>query len=304
MRNDRAIFSLEDMSLRTFLFIGLPFLVAAVRSPGAETNTVRKAEDWFTRAREVESRGLIKQAIELSGRAIEAAPRDVRLYLYRAGLFERTRQFASAETDLDKAVELTPDDASLYYRRGMVRLLGGRYQASVADLDHMVRLKPSRAAELWQRGIAMFYADQFERAQRQFEIHRTVNPGDVENSAWHFASVARTQGPERARELWMPVEGDRRIPMSEIQELMRGKGSEEKVLQAAEAVPAGRAQEEARFYARLYLALYCGAIGQREAEVRHATVAARDAAAFGLMGDIARLYGEWLTARLRQGPPK
>ena len=44
----------------------------------------------------------------------------------------------------------------------------------------------SGAADFWQRGIALYYAGRYQDCREQFESHRTVNPDDVENAAWHF----------------------------------------------------------------------------------------------------------------------
>jgi lipoprotein NlpI len=224
------------------------------------------------------------------------------LYL-RAQLFERTRQFAPAELDLNRLLELSPSDPALLLQRGVLRLRMADFTGSVADLDRYGELRSSQVPQLWQRGIALFYAGRFEDARRQFELHRTVNPHDVENSAWHFACLARTDGFEAARARWMPVQGDQRVPMRQIQELMTGKGTPEAVLQAVETLRQHPRYGLARMYAHLYLALYHGAEGRRELEAKHATEAARDAVPHGIMGDIAQLHSEWVAEEIQKARP-
>ncbi len=267
-------------------------------APGA--GAVVGVDEWLARARAMQQRGLMKQAVDLAGKAVEAAPRDPRPWHYRAMLRERLRQLAPAEADLSKALELAPTEPAIWFDRGVLRLRLGDYPGSVADLDRYAELRPGRAGDLWQRGIALFYAGRFEEGRRQFELHRTVNPRDVENSAWHFCCVARTSGFAAARSQLIPVEGDTRVPMREIQALFAGTLLPGDVLTAAEAAQPERRREEGRFYAQLYLALYHGAEGRPELEVRHAAEAARLGKDFGIMGEIAGLHASWVAGELRK----
>ena len=147
----------------------------------------------------------------------------------------------------------------------------------------------------------MFYAGRYDDGRRQFELHRTVNPRDVENSAWHFACVARSEGFEAARKALLPVTGDGRVPMTQIQALLAGTGTPAEVLRAAEGVADPTRKGEAVFYAQLYLALYHGAEGRKDLETRHAAEAARLGPEYGIMGELARVHADWVAARLRAG---
>ena len=86
--------------------------------------------------------------------------------------------------------------------RGEEHFRQARIAESIADFDRQIQLQPDRAAEHWQRGIAYYYAGEYENGARQFKLHQTVNPQDVENAVWHFLCVSR--GPkgtvEAARE--------------------------------------------------------------------------------------------------------
>lgn len=258
-------------------------------------------EDWLMRAREAQGRGLIKKAIEMAGRAVEAAPRDPRGWFLRAELFERTRQLSPAEADLTRVLELVPDDAAVLLKRGTLRLRLADYPGALSDFDRYAAQRPSRTPDLWQRGIALFFLGRLDDARRQFELHRLVNPRDVENSAWHFACVARLSGLSAAREQWMPVQGDRRVPMAEIQRVMTGGADPGLPLATAEKLEDEEAQARARFYAHLYLALFHGCEGKRDRELRHAAEAAKGAESQGIMGEIARLYADWVAAETRAG---
>ena len=88
----------------------------------------------------------------------------------------------------------------------------GRIDESVASFEQLVAVAPRVMPQLWQRGIALYYAGKFNDCRRQFEAHRTVNPDDVENAAWHFLCVARAESPARARAALLPVGPDAARP--------------------------------------------------------------------------------------------
>src|SRR5262245_66409645 len=79
--------------------------------------------------------------------------------------------------------------------RAINDFLAGRINESVAGFDRVVALAPQAAPQLWQRGIALYYAGRYKDCRAQFESHRTVNPNDVENPAWHFMCVAKAESP-------------------------------------------------------------------------------------------------------------
>jgi lipoprotein NlpI len=162
----------------------------------------------------------------------------------------------------------------------------GRIAESVAGFDRAARLAPEYAPELWQRGIALYYAGRYKDCRAQFESHRTVNPNDVENAAWHFLCVAREESPERARAALLPVGPDARVPMRQVYQMLRGALMPEEVLKA------GGTRPESEFYAHLYVGLYFEALGDQVRAREHITAAAADryAAAGGYMHTVARVH--------------
>src|SRR6185369_10679150 len=107
-----------------------------------------------------------------------------------------------------------------------------RIAQAVEGFDRVAKLVPSYAPQLWQRGIALYYAGRFKDCREQFESHRTVNPNDVENAAWHFLCVARGESPAKAKAALLPVGPDSRVPMSQIYEMLRGALTVDQVLRA------------------------------------------------------------------------
>ena len=178
--------------------------------------------------------------------------------------------------------------ARVLQSRGENHFREARIAKSIADFDRQLQLQPDRAAEHWQRGIAYYYAGEYEKGARQFELHRTVNPQDVENAAWHFLCVVRAPkgSVEAARRQLIPVTGDSRIPMAQIQQMLAGATTTEDVLRAGEE--AGGA---AKFYADLYVGLYYEALGRDDESLRLVTLAANNRAAKNsYMGDVARVH--------------
>lgn len=169
----------------------------------------------------------------------------------------------------------------------------GRIAESVAGFDRVVELLPNYAPQVWQRGIALYYAGRYEDCRAQFESHRTVNPNDVENAAWHFLCVARADSPERANAELLPVGPDARVPMHEIYEMFRGALAPVEVLLAAGTRP------EARFFAHLYIGLYFEALGNETDARKHVAAAAADryAGVGGYMHMVARVHHETLQVR-------
>jgi lipoprotein NlpI len=162
----------------------------------------------------------------------------------------------------------------------------GRAADSAAEFDGLLRIAPDRVAHLWQRGIALYYAGRYGDCRAQFELHRTVNPDDVENAAWHFLCVARAESPERARAAILPVGPDPRAPMPDIYQMFRGARTPEQVLGAAGT------RTQPRFYALLYAGLYAEAIGNEAKALEYLRAAAHPqfADAGGYMHMVARVH--------------
>jgi lipoprotein NlpI len=179
------------------------------------------------------------------------------------------------------------------FDRAIADFQGGRVAESAAGFDKLVKLVPDITPQLWQRGIALYYAGRYRDCRAQFESHRTVNPNDVENAAWHFLCAARAESPEKARSALLPVGHDSRAPMPQIYEMFRGKLSPQDVLTSAGG------QLDARFYAHLYLGLYFEALGNERLALEHIAAAADDrfTAAGGFMHTVAKVHLAMLRRR-------
>jgi lipoprotein NlpI len=167
---------------------------------------------------------------------------------------------------------------------------------SARVFDQLVVAVPRAEPDLWQRGLSLYYAERFEDGEKQFELHKTVNPNDVENAAWHFLCVAKLKGPEAARARLLPVGEDPRVPMKEIRALYAGTCEPEAVLAAAERGE-GEALRNQLCYAHLYLGLYFEALGDAAKAREHIAQAAGPYRMDHYMGKVAVMH-----ARLRGWP--
>jgi len=193
-------------------------------------------------------------------------------------------------------VAAQPESPRELFAEAVRLFFAGKPRESADIFDRLVAASPDLEPELWQRGLALYYADRFTDGRRQFELHRTVNPDDVENPAWHFLCVARLEGMEAARRAILPVGHDRRVPMSQILALFAGRGDAAAVLAAAEQGE-GEMRRNQLCYAHLYLGLHAEALGDAEAARRHITQAAGPFRMDHFMGRVAVLH-----ARLRGWP--
>ncbi|HEY7449075.1 MAG TPA: hypothetical protein VH702_13045 [Vicinamibacterales bacterium] len=178
------------------------------------------------------------------------------------------------------------------FERAVADFQAGRIAEAATGFDTLIKLVPDSAPQLWQRGIALYYAGRYRDCREQFESHRTVNPNDVENAAWHFLCVARAESPAAARKALLPVGPDSRAPMREIYEMFRGTMQPDEVLTAAGNQPG------AQFYAHLYLGLYFEALSNRPQALEHITLAASERFRMGgYMYGVARVHLAMLQGR-------
>ena len=182
---------------------------------------------------------------------------------------------------------------------GEICFANGSMEECVAAYDEIIRKRPDLEPGLWQRGLALYYANEFEEGVRQFETHQTVNSKDVENAVWHLLCAARIADVETAQKKLIPIEGDDRIPMTEIYELFAGRSTVEKVAEAAQrtseiAMKGTKTHYLQLYYGHLYTGLYHDMMGEQDL----ATAAMKEAVKINpldgtnFMGQVARVHLE------------
>ncbi len=186
-------------------------------------------------------------------------------------------------------LQAAEETAQTLFQQGVAAFFDAKPKESVAAFDKLIALEPSAKPQLWQRGLSLYYTGDYKAGREQFEVHQTVNGNDVENAAWHFLCIAKGEGVEAARKVFIPIEGDSRIPMKEVHELFAGNGSAETVLKAAEAGE-GEQLRNHRCYAHLYLGLFFEATGEDAKAKEHMLKAAQDYAMDHYMGRVAQVH--------------
>ncbi len=247
--------------------------------------------------------GKTDDALEAATAALKADPKNTRLLSLRAQMRVMVGQRPGAEVDLTDAIALEPESGWLRQERAQLRFRLGRVEESVVDFDKAVELAPRMLPQNWQRGIALYYVGRFADGRKQFEVHQTVNPQDVENAAWHFLCMAREKGITNARSQLIQVERDGRIPMKEIQQLFAGKATPKDVLRVAAIAEDDADRRDQQFYAHLYLGLYFEAIGSPKERDEHIREAARLSDPDNYMGVVARVHAERLKLTLPPSKP-
>ena len=184
------------------------------------------------------------------------------------------------------------EEASDLHQRGVERFFAGKINEAIADWDRAIALQPQRGPHHWQRGLALYYAGEYEKGVAQFVRHQTVNGNDVENAAWHFLCVVRAKGGSiaKARQNFIPIQGDTRVPMRQIHALYAGTGTAEAVLTAAKKNAVGLRLRDQLCYAHLYLGLYYEALDEEEQSRRHIEKAAVEFKRDHYMGQVAQLH--------------
>jgi lipoprotein NlpI len=244
------------MMLRNAFPLVIPALLAAAAIAAAQES----AEDQLQQAAQAAQRGKSEQAIEIL-----------------TGLIAKDAKLSDA-----------------WYLRGREHFRAGKVKESLADFDKLVELKPDLASRQWERGISCYYAGEFEKGAKQFELYQTYHDQDVENSTWRYLCVARTAGVEKARQTLLPIDSDRRVPMMEIFSLYQGKTTPEEVLKAAEAGEPDKEQLNIRlFYAHLYIGLWHEAAGKDDLAKKHILEAEKHKIGH-YMWDVAHVHAERL----------
>lgn len=166
--------------------------------------------------------------------------------------------------ELNGAIRKSPVDEQLYLARGSLYFRTGKVDLSLTDFDKVIELNPESKPYLWQRGISLYYAGRYKEGKEQFEVHRTVNPNDVENAFWHFLCVAKLTDVEKASRDILVSGFDRREPLMQVQQMIAGKLSPEEVIAVTE-----KGSKSVQFYGHLYLGLYFDVKGKSEDAVQH-----------------------------------
>ncbi len=235
-------------------------------------------------------RGDFEEAIRAASDLLAAETPNLAAYWVRAKAYEQSGHFAAAIEDYAKLLEHRPGDPQIYNAVGGAAFKNADIERSIEAFNAAIEQEPAQEPHHWQRGISYYYAERFEEGEEQFQMHRAVNPQDVENAVWHFLCAAPLIGTVNARARLIPIDNDARVPMMEIYNLFRGEASADDVIERARKAPSPDELIGQMFYAHLYLGLYHEAYGRAAAAAEHIAKAVRDYPVSHYMGHVAHVH--------------
>lgn len=172
-------------------------------------------------------------------------------------------------------------------------LRSGDSKRAVELFDKYIEGRPESKPYLWQRGIALYFLGRYKDGAEQFEVHRKVNPNDVENAAWHFLCVAQRDSPEAARKLLLPAPDDSRPPMKEVLTMLSSGDTKIVTTRMNSFAEGSAAGKSAKFYGNFYLGLYADALDDQKTATKFLDAASKGAPK-NYMGDLANVYAKHL----------
>ncbi len=253
----------------------------------------RSEENVIPKATEMLQLGKYDDAAKLLSEAIAQTPKDNALFKLRGRAYAQLKNHAKAAEDITHVAEA--GESNLFRLAGDEHFFAGNFDASIKAFDACAKAYPEQAPQLWERGISLYYAKRYADGRKQFEDHKTVNPHDVENAAWHFICAAKEMDVDAARKviIYIDTNQDTRVPMKQVYQLFKGEGKPDDVLAAATVGnPDPEALKNNLCYAHLYLGLYAEALGDGTKAREHFQKAAVPFSEEHYMGQVARVHWE------------
>lgn len=250
------------------------------------------ADEFIKHAQAALKTGDAAAALEAANKAVEADPKSAKATFVRGEAYAAQRKHAEAIKDYEATLALDKTFHLAVDRRGGERFKLGQIDESLADFNAYIKAVPQAEPAHWRRGISFYYAGKYEEGAKQFFDGQGEYGADVENVFWHFLCNARKHGIEKARKDLLTLKGpDGRVPMMQVNELLRGKTKPEDVIATAEKADLkDRKKTEAMFYAHLYVGLYHEAAGDAAKTREHLTAAVEKHQIGHYMWDVANVH--------------
>jgi len=174
----------------------------------AAAGDVAKAEKQFSQAIQAfpnhpivyNDRGMFNQQQKQYDKALADFTRVVELkkdayYAFTNRGFTLMEQgdYQAAEGDFDRSLAIQPNQAMVHSFRGTARLNQGKLAEATADYRKVVELDPKNPVAKADLGFALFFAEDYAGAARQFQAATTANKELKHLHPWHFVAVRRSQ---------------------------------------------------------------------------------------------------------------
>jgi lipoprotein NlpI len=275
-----------------------PLTACLLTTLGVFTASAARAEsaaEYVKKAQAALAAGDADKALDFARKGVTADPADAAAHFMLATVLSARREPKDAVAECRKVLELDPKSVDVLDLLGGELFKLGDFKESVACFDKYVEVRPDEKPGHWRRGISLYYAGRYDEGRKQFEGYEKVDTNDVENAVWHFLCAAKADGIDKARAAMLKIGKDKRVPMTQVYDLYRGKLKPEDVLAAAKEGEATDEQRSRRlFYAHLYVGLYYDAAGDKKQALEHLTLAAHKYRIDHYMGDVARVHEDVL----------
>jgi protein O-mannosyl-transferase len=121
--------------------------------------------------------------------AIQIEPGNEQGYIRRGKMFEKMRQYSSAEADFSRAVQMNPNNADAFLQRGMLYSdYLAKYDSSVADFNKVLSLVPGQADAQLGIGFCCYKMNRLNEAVDAYNRILQVRPG--EGRVYYFRALA------------------------------------------------------------------------------------------------------------------
>ncbi len=164
-------------------------ILRAIRSRENPAAYVREASDLI-------ARGEYEQGIEKLNGAIDIEPAKADLYLYRAAIWHRLKEYARAAADMTRAIELAPNNPALFAQRARLWSTAHEYDKALADFSAAIERAPDDVEMYCDRGRAWMEKHDYDKAMADFQKAMDLAPeapGPHVLMAWAWAEQEEYQ---------------------------------------------------------------------------------------------------------------
>jgi len=133
------------------------------------------------------------RALELIGKAIQAAPEWSEAYYSQAVSYYIERRYADAQQSLDQALRLDPHSVRALFLYGVIQVNVGNNRMAEEYLERAISLDPSNATFHFHLGTAYLRENRTTEAQQSFETAIQLRP-DYALPHYQLAKLLMKQG--------------------------------------------------------------------------------------------------------------
>ena len=115
-------------------------------------------EAYELRYRAYEAMGSYKEAYSDLSSFISSRPKDAGLYMIRADMSVRQKDWMKALDDYNRTIDLDPFIVDAYLARGIAKIAVERFESALADFEVALKIEPQNPEILYNAALASFAA--------------------------------------------------------------------------------------------------------------------------------------------------